>query len=49
VDPNFYSKNLMYLGKTYQRMGERELAVYYLAKAYEYPLNSPDDREVGCC
>nr|KAG5703427.1 hypothetical protein BaRGS_022476 [Batillaria attramentaria] len=45
MDPNFYSKNLLYLGKTYSRLGNKKLAMLYLTRAHEYQLNTPDDRE----
>ena len=46
VDPNFYSKNLMMLGKTYSRLGNKKLAMLYLTRAREFPINTPDDRDV---
>ena len=47
VEPNFYSKNLMMLGKTYQRLGNKKLAMLYLTRAREFPINTPDDRDVS--
>ncbi|TNN63542.1 Regulator of microtubule dynamics protein 1 [Liparis tanakae] len=45
VDPNFYSKNLLMLGKTYLAMQDKELALLYLTKAKEYPGHTLEDKE----
>ncbi|XP_037612367.1 regulator of microtubule dynamics protein 1 isoform X1 [Sebastes umbrosus] len=46
VDPNFYSKNLLMLGKTYMGMKDKEKALLYLTKAREYPAHTLEDKEV---
>ncbi|XP_022069662.1 regulator of microtubule dynamics protein 1 [Acanthochromis polyacanthus] len=46
VDPNFYSKNLLMLGKTYLGMKDKEKALLWLTKAKEYPAHTLEDKEV---
>ena len=46
VEPNFYSKNLMMMGKAYLRLENKKLAMLYLTRACEFPIKTPDDREV---
>uniref|UniRef100_A0A3Q4ARA1 Regulator of microtubule dynamics protein 1 n=1 Tax=Mola mola TaxID=94237 RepID=A0A3Q4ARA1_MOLML len=46
VDPNFYSKNLLLLGKTYLAMNDKEKALLWLNKAKEYPARTLEDKEV---
>lgn len=46
VDPNFYSKNLLMLGKTYLGMKDQDKAVLWLKKAKEYPARTLEDKEV---
>uniref|UniRef100_A0A3Q0R5V1 Regulator of microtubule dynamics protein 1 n=1 Tax=Amphilophus citrinellus TaxID=61819 RepID=A0A3Q0R5V1_AMPCI len=46
VDPNFYSKNLLMLGKTYLAMKDKEKALLWLTKAKEYPAHTLEDKEV---
>ncbi|XP_007559921.1 regulator of microtubule dynamics protein 1 [Poecilia formosa] len=46
VDPNFYSKNLLMLGKTYMAMNDKEKALHWLTKAKEYPIHTLEDKEV---
>ncbi|XP_036934452.1 regulator of microtubule dynamics protein 1 [Acanthopagrus latus] len=46
VDPNFYSKNLLMLGKTYMAMKDKEKALLWLTKAKEYPAHTQEDKEV---
>ncbi|MEQ2251423.1 Regulator of microtubule dynamics protein 1 [Ilyodon furcidens] len=46
VDPNFYSKNLLMLGKTYMAMKDKEKALLWLTKAKEYPAHTLEDKEV---
>ncbi|KAL6098084.1 rmdn1 [Pungitius sinensis] len=46
ADPNFYSKNLLMLGKTYMGMKDRERALHYLTKAKEYPAHTQEEKEV---
>ncbi|XP_075216777.1 regulator of microtubule dynamics protein 1-like isoform X2 [Lycorma delicatula] len=43
VQPNFYSQNLLMLGKTYLKLGEQERAYYYLKLTTEYLVSSDDD------
>lgn len=46
VDPDFYSKNLLMLGKTYMGMKDKEKALYWLTKAKDYPAHTFEDKEV---
>ncbi|KAG7216720.1 hypothetical protein INR49_021103 [Caranx melampygus] len=46
VDPDFYSKNLLMLGKTYMGMKDKEKALYWLTKAKDYPAHTLEDKEV---
>uniref|UniRef100_UPI0037E70A8B regulator of microtubule dynamics protein 1 n=1 Tax=Semicossyphus pulcher TaxID=241346 RepID=UPI0037E70A8B len=46
VDPNFYSKNMLMLGKTYLAMKDKEKALLWLTKAKEYPAHTHEDKEV---
>lgn len=46
VDPNFYSKNLLMLGKTFLKMNDKEKAKLWLTKAKEYPPLTHEDKEV---
>lgn len=46
VDPNFYSKNLLMLGKTYLKMNDKETAKLWLSKAKEFPPLTHEDKEV---
>lgn len=48
VDPNFYSKNMLMLGKTYMAMKDKEKAVLWLRKARDYPPHTEEDKEVTC-
>ncbi|KAM9337449.1 regulator of microtubule dynamics protein 1 isoform 2-T2 [Symphorus nematophorus] len=48
VDPNFYSKNLLMLGKTYMAMQQKEKALLWLTKAKEYPAHTLEDKEYVC-
>lgn len=47
VDPNFYSKNLLLLGKTYLKLHNRKLAAFWLVKARDYPAHTDQDRQVS--
>ena len=47
VNPNFYSRNLLYIGQTYMRMGNQKEAMLYLTRARDYPVMTPDDKQVG--
>ncbi|CAK9807837.1 Regulator of microtubule dynamics protein 1 [Anthophora plagiata] len=44
IDPNFYSHNLLMLGKTYLKLNQKELALKYLKQTAEYPARNEDDR-----
>lgn len=46
VDPNFYSKNLLMLGRTYLGMKDKEKALLFLTKAKDYPAHTLEDKEV---
>lgn len=45
LDPNFYSHNLLMLGKTYLKLDRKEDAVAYLKKAAEFPARNDDDQK----
>ncbi|XP_061569650.1 regulator of microtubule dynamics protein 1 [Cololabis saira] len=45
ADPNFYSKNLLMLGKTYMAMKDRQNALLWLSKARDYPALTLEDKE----
>ncbi|XP_070575764.1 regulator of microtubule dynamics protein 1-like isoform X2 [Ptychodera flava] len=45
VDPNFYSMNLLMLGKTYLKVNNNKLALLYLTKAVEYPAKTEEDNK----
>uniref|UniRef100_A0A3Q2HDR0 Regulator of microtubule dynamics protein 1 n=1 Tax=Equus caballus TaxID=9796 RepID=A0A3Q2HDR0_HORSE len=46
VDPNFYSKNLLLLGKTYLKLHNKKLAVFWLMKAKDHPAHTEEDKQV---
>ncbi|NXS09117.1 RMD1 protein, partial [Neodrepanis coruscans] len=46
ADPNFYSKNLLYLGKTYLKLNNKKMALLWLSKAKEYPAQTEEDKQV---
>ncbi|MCI4374834.1 hypothetical protein PGIGA_G00010590 [Pangasianodon gigas] len=46
VDPNFYSKNLLMLGKTYIMLKDQEKALLWLKKARDYPAITDEDKQV---
>ncbi|KAI1888833.1 hypothetical protein AGOR_G00172830 [Albula goreensis] len=46
VDPNFYSMNLLMLGKTYMMLKEKDKALLWLGKARDYPAHNEEDQEV---
>ncbi|KAF7659327.1 hypothetical protein LDENG_00299020 [Lucifuga dentata] len=46
VDPNFYSKNLLMLGKTYLSLKDKQKALLWLNKAQDYPAHTLEDKEV---
>ncbi|XP_011155645.1 regulator of microtubule dynamics protein 1 isoform X2 [Solenopsis invicta] len=43
-DPNFYSRNLLMLGKTYLKLNRKEDAIKYLKKAAEFPAKDDEDQ-----
>lgn len=45
VEPNFYSMNLLMLGKTYLRLNNKEKAIAYLTRARDYAIASSEDLE----
>eukprot|EP00049_Salpingoeca_infusionum_P008544 m.141844 g.141844 ORF g.141844 m.141844 type:complete len:380 (+) comp14044_c0_seq4:1339-2478(+) len=45
LDPNFYTKNTLYIGKTYYGMGNKALAREWLDKCLTMKANNPDDEE----
>lgn len=45
VSPNFYSTNLLMLGKTYLRLNDKNLAREYLVKARNYVVMTKDDQD----
>lgn len=47
ADPNFYSKNLLFLGKTYLKLNNKKMALLWLSKAKEYPAQTEEDKQVG--
>uniref|UniRef100_A0A672NX61 Regulator of microtubule dynamics protein 1 n=1 Tax=Sinocyclocheilus grahami TaxID=75366 RepID=A0A672NX61_SINGR len=46
VDPNFYSKNLLMLGKSYMMLSDVKRAALWLAKARDYPAVTEEDKQV---
>ncbi|XP_062986977.1 regulator of microtubule dynamics protein 1 isoform X2 [Elgaria multicarinata webbii] len=46
VEPNFYSKNLLFLGKTYMKLNNRKLALLWLTKAKERLSHTEEDKQV---
>lgn len=46
MDPNFYSKNLLMLGKTYMMLKDQEKALLWLKKAQDYPAITEEDKQV---
>ena len=46
MDPNFYSKNLLLLGKTYLKLHNKKLAAFWLTKAKDYPAHTEEDKQV---
>uniref|UniRef100_A0A452FMF0 Regulator of microtubule dynamics protein 1 n=1 Tax=Capra hircus TaxID=9925 RepID=A0A452FMF0_CAPHI len=46
VDPNFYSKNLLLLGKTYLKLHNKKLAAFWLTKAKDYPAHTEEDKQI---
>ncbi|XP_072324058.1 regulator of microtubule dynamics protein 1 isoform X1 [Scyliorhinus torazame] len=46
ADPNFYSKNLLMMGKTYMKLKNEILALLWLTKARDYPARNEEDKQV---
>ncbi|EPQ16497.1 Regulator of microtubule dynamics protein 1 [Myotis brandtii] len=46
LDPNFYSKNLLLLGKTYLKLQNKKLAAFWLLKAKDYPTRTEEDKQI---
>ncbi|KAK2094091.1 Regulator of microtubule dynamics protein 1 [Saguinus oedipus] len=46
VDPNFYSKNLLLLGKTYLKLHNKKLAALWLTTAGDYPAHTEEDKQI---
>lgn len=46
MDPDFYSTNLLMLGKTYLALKDKDKALFWLAKARDYPGRTHEDKEV---
>ncbi|XP_055489634.1 regulator of microtubule dynamics protein 1 [Leucoraja erinacea] len=46
AEPNFYSKNLLMLGKTYIKLQNKRLALLWLSKAANYPARNEEDKQV---
>ncbi|XP_074645158.1 regulator of microtubule dynamics protein 1-like [Tubulanus polymorphus] len=45
IDPNFYSMNLLMIGKCYLRLKNKERAKEFFIKAKNYPVQSLDDKK----
>ncbi|KAM9487685.1 regulator of microtubule dynamics protein 1 isoform 2-T2 [Clarias gariepinus] len=45
VDPNFYSQNLLMLGKTYMMLNDKEKALLWLKKARDYAAITEEDKQ----
>ncbi|CAL4217092.1 unnamed protein product [Meganyctiphanes norvegica] len=43
VEPNFYSSNLLYIGKCYLKIGKKDEAIEYLKRAINYEQKTKDD------
>ncbi|XP_062917849.1 regulator of microtubule dynamics protein 1 [Mobula hypostoma] len=46
AEPNFYSKNLLMLGKTCMKLKNKKLALLWLTKARDYPARNEEDKQV---
>ncbi|XP_073186752.1 LOW QUALITY PROTEIN: regulator of microtubule dynamics protein 1 [Lepidochelys kempii] len=46
ADPNFYSKNLLLLGKTYLKLKNKKMALLWLTKTRDYPAHTEEDKQV---
>ncbi|PIK43722.1 putative regulator of microtubule dynamics protein 1 [Apostichopus japonicus] len=43
IDPNFYSKNFLMIGKTYLKQGNTKMALLYLTKARDAPARKEEE------
>ncbi|XP_015276917.1 PREDICTED: regulator of microtubule dynamics protein 1 [Gekko japonicus] len=46
IEPNFYSKNLLFLGKTFMKLNNRKMALLWLTKAKERVAHTEEDKQV---
>ncbi|KAL8181952.1 UNVERIFIED_CONTAM: Regulator of microtubule dynamics protein 1 [Gekko kuhli] len=46
IEPNFYSKNLLFLGKTLMKLKNRKMALLWLTKAKERVAHTEEDKQV---
>ncbi|XP_072013045.1 regulator of microtubule dynamics protein 1-like [Amphiura filiformis] len=46
TDPNFYSRNHLWLGMTYLKLNNKKMALYYFIKARDYPPKKDEDYQV---
>ncbi|KAM6456608.1 regulator of microtubule dynamics protein 1 [Liasis olivaceus] len=46
VEPNFYSKNLLFLGKTYMKLNNKKMALLWLTKAKDRLPHTEEDKQV---
>ncbi|KAK9403182.1 regulator of microtubule dynamics protein 1 [Crotalus adamanteus] len=46
VEPNFYSKNLLFLGKTYIKLNNKKMALLWLTKARDRLPHTEEDKQV---
>uniref|UniRef100_A0A8C6VRF6 Regulator of microtubule dynamics protein 1 n=1 Tax=Naja naja TaxID=35670 RepID=A0A8C6VRF6_NAJNA len=46
VEPNFYSKNLLFLGKTYMKLNNKKMALLWLTKARDRLPHTEEDKQV---
>lgn len=44
IDPDFYSMNLLMIGKTYLRLENSKMALLYLTRARDYMVKTEDDK-----
>nr|CAB3244566.1 regulator of microtubule dynamics protein 1-like [Phallusia mammillata] len=45
VDPNFYSINLLMLGKTYMKMNDKKRAMLFFDRTIHYPIVTAEDEQ----
>ncbi|XP_077208105.1 regulator of microtubule dynamics protein 1 [Paroedura picta] len=46
IEPNFYSKNLLFLGKSYMKLNNKKMALLWLTKAKERVAHTEEDKQV---